>query len=350
MYFLNDKEKKYRVFNVDRKQEHSFVLGDGFEEFNFHFNPDVSFEEAIDKHVRWLRDNYSYIRLWFSGGKDSRIILDSAIRNNIEFDEIVTIESTVFPVVFSSRAEQVHGALPVLEKYKSRLQNTKVLHLKLDDDYFSWFYSNPEWHKLTNHWWWTIGREPDNLFEYEQKNPPLIKHSGDYLELMGFSEPSIWYDSQTNKWKFIYNNSRFNTIMPNMQTLCTGHGAGVLNAYLSELILKWESIGYFPKKFSEISGREQKENIDLFNKTKMPPGYPNTPKKTSFKNEGYPTNEKFWVATMNCWQDEAQALMMRQMLNPPNAFKLWAFETDWDAVIDQINKGGILSKEFTFEK
>lgn len=350
MYFLNGEEKKYRVFNIDRKLEHSFILGDGFEDFNFHHNPSVSFEEAVDKHVKWLRKNYSYIRLWFSGGKDSRIILDSAIKNNIEFDEIVTIESTVFPIVFASRAEQVHGALPILEKYKSRLQNTKITHLKLDDAYFSWFYSNPTWHTLTNQWWWTIGREPDNLFEYGQNNPPLINYSENYLELVGFSEPSVWYDLDTKKWKFIYSNSRFNTIMPNMQSICTGYGFEVLNAYLSELILKWENMEYYPEKFSEISGRKQKQIIDLFDKTKMPSNYPNTPKNSSFVDEGYPTDDKFWIATLNCWQDEAQALMMRQMDNPPNAFKLWAYETDWDAIIEQINKGGVLSKEFTFER
>jgi len=350
MYFLNNNKKINRIFDVNRNVSHSFIIGDGFEDYNFQFKPEISFQQAVDKHVKWLRDNYSYIRLWFSGGKDSRIILDSAIKNNIEFDEIVTIESTVFPIIFSSRAEQVHGALPILEKYKSRLRNTKVTHLKLDDDYFMWFYSNPKWHTLTNSWYWTIGREPDNLFEYGWAQKPLIDYHENCLELIGFVEPSIWYDSETNEWKFVHVNSNFNTVMPNMQSISTGHGASVLNAYLTELTSKWENMGYYPSKFSEVKGRSQKKIIDLFQETKMPPNYPNTPKQSSFAEEGYPTDEKFWVGTINCWQDEAQVLMMRQMENPPNAFKLWAYETDWDAIIEQINKGGILSKEFTFKR
>jgi hypothetical protein len=352
VYFLNGHKKTQKVFDVDRKINHSLVIGEGFEDYNFYYNPEISFESAVDKHLKWLRDNYSYIRLWFSGGKDSRIILDSAIKNNIYIDEIASFESTVFPMIFGDRAEQVYGILPILKKYQPRLQQTKITYFYLDNDYFTWVYSNPEWHAHLNHWFFTAGRGPDTLFEYGLENPPLIDFPDQCLELFGFTEPSIWYDSTLKKWKFVYPHSRFNDILPNMQTISTGSGAGVLNAYLSELITKWESIDYYPEKFNEINGREQKSIIDLFKKTKMPPNYPNTPKKPSFAEKGeYPTDEKFWIAgTGGLWKDEAQTLMMRQMQHPPESFNLWAFETDWDAVIDQINKGGILSKEFTFEK
>ena len=46
----------------------------------------------LKTRIKNLRDKYSYIRLWFSGGKDSTLALQTAIKNNVFIDEIVVIK------------------------------------------------------------------------------------------------------------------------------------------------------------------------------------------------------------------------------------------------------------------
>lgn len=51
--------------------------------------PLVSFQELIDNHIRWIRDTYKYVVLWYSGGFDSQTILESFIRTRSKIDEVI---------------------------------------------------------------------------------------------------------------------------------------------------------------------------------------------------------------------------------------------------------------------
>jgi len=349
MHYVNDTKIVYSQWDINYTTDYKFVLGNGFDNYKFSINRAISFEHAVRDHLIQLRDQHSYLRFWFSGGPDSRIVLDTAYKYNIAFDEIVMIRYTPTDplVVFCNLAEVDRCAIPIAHNYKEKFVSTKLTVINCDNNYFNWFYTAPEWHKKFMHFCYVEPGMMKGIYEYNRCYP--ILDDVNPFDLFGFQQPTIWFDTDQQCWKFLYIDRTFNQIMDTPESICTGSGSAVLNAYLSELIPKFESLGYFPKKFKEtITGREQKNMLSLFQNLTYPAGAILMPKKSHQLQKTYPTADKFWYATGD-FSDELHTLIFYGLDQRPSSFENWAFKSNWDEILINLRRGGILSQEFIFQ-
>ena len=97
-----------------------------FDESVFNYNytnePTESLEELIKERCLEIRDNYSYIKFFFSGGSDSTTVLNSFLKNNIHIDEIVIYRfSTNNDFLNESNLEANEYAIPFVKNLDIKL-------------------------------------------------------------------------------------------------------------------------------------------------------------------------------------------------------------------------------------
>jgi hypothetical protein len=124
---------------------------DTFSRINLMQEPALSHSELCKNRALELRERYDYVRLWFSGGADSRTALDSFVNNNIHIDEIVVncyLDKNVTDVMASTNREVELVALPYLKEIQNKLTNTKITLLQAEaSDVTDWFSirDDPAW-------------------------------------------------------------------------------------------------------------------------------------------------------------------------------------------------------------
>lgn len=183
----NQKLKAIEAAGRDFKSIQFKIFGDTFHTFNWSVEPSQSFKELCDLRATQLRDQYSYIKLYFSGGADSTTMLNAFLRNNIHLDEIVCYRySLVDDFSCASNFEINHYALPYLKSLN--LLNTKIKILDHGRKYFDKLLNNDNYFYMKNR---------IDLREYYF---PKIR-GNNFCHLMGDSDPMIqkidgkWYET-----------------------------------------------------------------------------------------------------------------------------------------------------------
>ena len=124
---------------IKSKQHPTFESPESYKDFDFSIEPEQSFYSLLVQEAKTIREKYPKVRLWYSGGCDSSLILDVFTKNNIHLDEIHLAKSGIKEADF----EFDNFALPYLNKLE--LTNTKiVIHEPTIKDYYK-FYENKNW-------------------------------------------------------------------------------------------------------------------------------------------------------------------------------------------------------------
>lgn len=88
-YQTTNKLRAVEAANGDMSRVHFYFADDAHSLHDWTVEPTQHINELIDQRVRELRDQYSYLSLWYSAGYDSQSILDSFIRTGVRLDEIL---------------------------------------------------------------------------------------------------------------------------------------------------------------------------------------------------------------------------------------------------------------------
>jgi len=64
-----------------------------YKQYTWKTEPEETLSELYKKRAQEIRDSYDYIVLWYSGGADSKCVLDSFLDNDIKIDEIANFIS-----------------------------------------------------------------------------------------------------------------------------------------------------------------------------------------------------------------------------------------------------------------
>lgn len=92
----------------------------------WHINPCDSWQNILKNRARYIRENSSYVRLWYSGGCDSQCVLDAFVDNNIFIDEIICSKSGIK----SGDYEIDNVAIPYLKSIKNKISKSKITILE----------------------------------------------------------------------------------------------------------------------------------------------------------------------------------------------------------------------------
>ena len=120
---------------------------DLFKSFPFFQEPTETLEELKKQRALEIRNDYSYVRFWFSGGSDSTTALNAFLDNDIKIDEIVIYswpDKNVSDPLMSSNRELMLSAIPYLQFRKDKLTNTKINNITLTKEEYSGVLSGPD--------------------------------------------------------------------------------------------------------------------------------------------------------------------------------------------------------------
>lgn len=129
------------IWASDKNEWINYHLPEWLKELPTHIEPEQGMDELCRNRAHQLRDSSNYIRLWFSGGCDSRYMLDTFVDNEIHIDEIICTKAGIPEADWE--IDQV--AIPYLENIKDKIPYTKItIKQPTWQDYKDW-YSDPYW-------------------------------------------------------------------------------------------------------------------------------------------------------------------------------------------------------------
>lgn len=158
---------------------------------DFSIEPEESLEALVVEHMKRLRDRYRWIKLYYSGGSDSHLLLHYFVKHKVHIDEIVCLKNGI-P---GTDTEIEQFAEPTLKKLRHDLFKTKITVKTLSlNDYFDYYSQGISERAIELgcagthtyfrlHWNLDIyGKEKshDVVNVRGQEKPKILKHGSDY--------------------------------------------------------------------------------------------------------------------------------------------------------------------------
>ena len=124
------------MWAIEKNEPIRFHVPSWMEKTPTHIEPEESLEQLCIRSAIRIREEYKYVKLWFSGGIDSTYMLDIFVNNNIHIDEIITVGSGV-P---NSDWEIDDVASPYLKSITKNIPKTKITVKKPSiEEYKDWY-------------------------------------------------------------------------------------------------------------------------------------------------------------------------------------------------------------------
>jgi hypothetical protein len=164
-------------------------------------SPSENLDTLYKLRAQQIRDEYDYVIVCYSGGRDSLNILETFYYNNIHIDEIVVVGALSQDPESGSDANHngdlYHNVFPTLNSMS--LPNTKITIV----DYTT-FFRNPNdftlINKYGNEWTKHIGgfKSVHNLFWYDFKKFVGKDNNKKTAYLVGSDKTRVFYDKQSS--------------------------------------------------------------------------------------------------------------------------------------------------------
>lgn len=125
-YTCNNKTFDFKFLAIDEhlktKQPLHFHAPKEYNTFDFSVEPNETWATLLKNEAIKLRETYQFIKLWYSGGADSHLILTTFIENNIHIDEICCMKSG-----FENADYEINNyAEPFLKTVQKQIPKTKI--------------------------------------------------------------------------------------------------------------------------------------------------------------------------------------------------------------------------------
>ena len=126
------------------------LYDDVFDTLDWTKEPEESYVLLLKERALQLRDEYDYIRLYYSSGSDSETCLQTFMKNNIPIDEIVVVHQGTANNLdkLESDREITRRAIPNLKKYESQLPNTKISIFGTERDHFVKVFTHSDYREI----------------------------------------------------------------------------------------------------------------------------------------------------------------------------------------------------------
>ena len=326
-----------------------FQIGKDFENYNFTTTA-AKFKTSVETRLEQLRDTGKYLRFWFSGGKDSRLILDTSIRIGIEFDEIVIIKNQLLGPTYQMGAisEIMANAIDYIETIKNNFKKTKITIRDFQANEFEKVFQNPSWIHETNCWYIHSAIEPNLFYKYVNPDCKLLEEISDRIDVMGSIHPHVYWN---DGWKFVYVDFQFpQNLWDTCENFLTSPShPEILHSYVKSLVAEFERRGLKPERFQKnlfVSTNQQMRNVrELLSEYQFDIHRPDAEWPKEYQDSWRPSNELYWQANPS-FKSLLTCFMCYYARPQPKAFQDYVNLPDWQSVIDEIKYGGILTQEF----
>lgn len=326
-----------------------FRIGAEFENYNF-AAPAASFQDSIKTRLEQLRDTKKYLRFWFSGGKDSRLILDTSRKIGIEFDEIVIIKNQLLGETYQMGAisEIMHNAVDYIETIRDSFTKTKITIRDFQAEEFELVFQDPNWIHHTNCWYIHTAIEPNLFYRYVNPVKSLFEDIPDRIDIMGSVHPHVYWD---DGWKFVYVDFQF---PQNLWDTCENFLSSpthpeIVHSYVRALTQEFERRDVRPYRFQEnlfVTTNQHMRNIrELLPEYQFDIHRPDAEWPKKYQDQWRPNDDLYWKANPS-FKSLLTCFMCYYARPQPRAFHNYTKLTDWESVVAEIEFGGILTQEF----
>lgn len=225
--------------------------------YKFRRRKDLDIGEMLDQRLWAVRKDYSYLRLYYSGGKDSHLALTRMLDLGIFIDEIVVVriaQEFNSPVMTENdpKVEVDRCTLPALEKLKSKIdRRTRISLINAYPHHYDAAFTDPNWILYTNQWWATVPMYGEIFHKYVNPRFGLLETVNDHVDFYGGIVPDVWWDDRLHKWSFAFVDHNFfemyhqrseNTLLDFRDPLLT-------EAWINDLVNGLEARGLRPGRF-----------------------------------------------------------------------------------------------------
>jgi hypothetical protein len=335
-----------------------YSLGENFDQYEFRRQSvdQHQVDSAIEQRVHSLREQHDYLRLWFSGGRDSRLILESFMKYGIKIDEIVVTRRCtrnnvgLYPE-YNPLIEIDSSAIGFLNKNKDKLSDSKITIIDIDEEHYVAFFENPKWFTKVSQWFFPLAYLPRQFLEFINPKFNILNTSKPTCELVGSAIPTVYFGDQNNyfgyknpnkKWNFIFSCSAFNIIGPDIGTihfedfLITEENPKLFELHVNSIVDDYERTGQHPDYSKNY--RQQERFIrdrSLFFKSwsydeiQLP--------KIDIRDFEFPSDDYFWNASQST---RGYYDMINRWHQTPMArsLQLYRDNTDWRLVEQHIKR------------
>lgn len=347
-YYVNGVGTYDTIFAKKNLQQSKFSIGKKLEDFKFERGYAKDIDYWLKERLLRLRKKYGYIRLFFSGGKDSLIILQQVIKHNIFIDEIVyVLEDANFNVPlfpqFNGNVETLSQGEEYLKKVQGQLPRTKITKLVLLEEHYQHKYKDPNWIHKSCLYPFLIHRPELSFWENINPEFKLLEDIEDRCDLIGGSIPHYWYNTEIAKWQFCYVNTQmFNSMHATGEDFFASDDCPeLLNAFVEDMTINLEKQHLYPSRFSLGDSRQRRSyssifDFDIINIDKE---IPKKEYNLIFKATEHPS----WY-----FQDYKSFFLLINRLNPfKKSVDFYLNGTDWNLVLESEKLPGLITKTFT---
>lgn len=263
--------QKYSLEN--NKKLYFYYHDDVYKSLDWTVEPKQSLDYYYKEHAQYIRDNYDYVILAYSGGYDSTNILETFYYNNIKLDKIITVGAltqdsqqgvdenhngelyhNVFPYVKELGLENITQVIDYTDIFNKVSNFSISLHSENWVDeigaWFSphnWFWRDVERYVVPNEWKGKkvaliFGKDKPSLF-YSSEGSSQVTLSGNRSKLNGFyfrDTPCMSYADtgqieDITRINFYWNPSKPDILLKQLHALKRVYEISTLNEYNHEV-------------------------------------------------------------------------------------------------------------------
>jgi hypothetical protein len=333
-----------RITYIQRPEHlRAFVIDQKFDQFNFMRSPTYILRDLMIERLQQLRKRYDYLRLWFSGGKDSRVIFDLSVEQGIHFDEIVIIDHRpAGDFVVGVQREIKLLATDYLAMFD--LPHTKVSLIKLEAPHYNSVFRNPEW--IHHYLYHNIHApmHPPLFFQYVNPEFELLEKKEGMGEVCGSVHPLIRQDQEGNLG-FFFVDQQF--AMENCDNdvenfLCSGDMPELVLTYVRDLVQTYyDSQTSVPTLIT--NDRHIRDRLPIYGNIELPSQHASLPKL--YDGSWYPDSHELWRSNRNLKQ-WLHCLACSATNQPNIAWQNYVNLTDWAQVKISNDYPGIITQTY----
>lgn len=320
-----------------------YSLGQQFDDHQFRRRSvdQVQIEEALHRRVVQLREKYDYIRLWFGGGRDCRLALDTFIRYNIKIDEIVVARRCtengqgLFPD-FDPLTEIDSAAIQWLDQNKSRFPDTKITVLNFDDQHHQSVFENPRWYWYTTEWFFSVSYLPQVFHRFVNPRFNMLENHVGQCELVGSTTPTVIQDDVDLSWKFYFSDASFSSVGASQDPdinfedfLITDDDPELMNLHVNSIVDDYERTG--ERADYSKNWRQQERTVRNRSLFYQNQNYNELQLTKNDVDLEFPSGDYFWRAGQST-RTYYEMINRYRDGNPVECLRLYRDNTDWDLI------------------
>lgn len=323
----------------------SIVIEDNFNDYKFS-RCKSDFKSLAIKRIISLRETHEFLRLWYSTGADSTIILSLAEEAGVEFDEIVSFK---YDKLFDCPEQTVANFIKNVPK--RYLDSNKFKILDILPTYLEQVFKENWWEKyqLSNS---SIQFCTHNDVMYSSGfYQNLLYYSDNSCDVLGAATPTIFFEN--GHWAFKFNEHQMcsSTYQHAADFIISKEMPEFLESYINAIAdelefidqrLNWHDTLNFLNSKND-NQRTLRDKIPLFKNLDLPAQLSKTvaDKTSTDQYKNMP-----WYAGINTVKEHLH--LQSCLVTKPKYFEYYC-NSDWDTIAKMKNWGTIMSRDFVLE-